>query len=74
MLFRERQQLTICVAAGVIVGGFVLFRYLPLRRTMKAVRQTKAAQTLTIARGIADGKQLPLLKKQLLEQVLFHLQ
>jgi len=67
MLFRERQQLTICVVAGVIVGGFVLFRYLPLRRTMKAVRQTKAAQTLTIAKGTADNKQLSLLKEQLLK-------
>ncbi len=67
MLFRERQQLTICVVAGVIVGGFVLFRYLPLRRTMKALRQTKVAQTLTIAKGTADNKQLSLLKKQLLK-------
>lgn len=67
MLFRGKQQLTICVAACVIVGGFVLFRYLPLRRRMKAARQTKVAQTLTIAKGTADGKQLPLLKEQLLE-------
>jgi Tfp pilus assembly protein PilO len=67
MLFRGKQQLTICVAACVIIGGFVLFRYLPLRRRLKAARQTKAAQTLTIAKGTADGKQLPLLKEQLLE-------
>lgn len=66
-LFREKQQLVICVAAGVIVAGFVLFRYLPLRRRMKAAMQTKAAQTLTIAKGTADSKQLPLLKEQLLE-------
>jgi len=67
MLFRKRQQLMIFVAAGVIIGGFGLFRYLPLRRRMKAARQTKSAQALTIAKGIADGKQLPLLKEQLLE-------
>jgi len=67
MLFRERQQLTICVVTGVIVGGFVLFRYLPLCRTMKALRQTKAAQTLTIAKGTADNKQLSLLKERLLK-------
>ena len=64
MLFRERQQLTICVIAGVIVGGFVLFRYLPLRSRMKALRQTKSAQALTIAKGAADNKQLFLLKEQ----------
>ncbi len=57
----------IFVAAGVIIGGFGLFRYLPLRRKIKALRQTKTAQALTIAKGTADGKQLPLLKEQLLE-------
>jgi len=67
MLFRKRQQLMIFVAAGVIIGGFGLFRYLPLRRRIKALRQTKAAQTLTIAKGTADSKQIPLLKEQLLE-------
>ncbi len=57
----------IFVAAGVTIGGFGLFRYLPLRRTMKAVKQTKAAQTLTIAKGTADNKQLSLLKEHLLK-------
>jgi len=65
MLFRERQQITICVITGVIVGGFVLFRYLPLRSKMKAVRQIKSAQALTIAKGAADNKQLLLLNEQL---------
>ncbi|MFZ2149343.1 MAG: type 4a pilus biogenesis protein PilO [Sedimentisphaerales bacterium] len=67
MLLREKQQLMICVAAGVMVGGFLLLRYLPLQRRTKAARQTKAAQALTIAKGTADSKQLPLLKEQLLE-------
>lgn len=65
MLFRERQQLTICVMAGVIVGGFMLFRYLPLRSKMKAVRKIKSAQALAIAKGVADDKQLIFLKEQL---------
>lgn len=67
MLFRERQQLTICIIAGVIVGGFVLFRYLPLRSKMKAIRQIKSSQALTIAKGAADNKQRLLLNEQLLE-------
>ncbi len=67
MLFRERQQLTICVITGVIVGGFVLFRYLPLRSKMKAISQIKSAQALTIAKGAADNKQMLLLNEQLLE-------
>lgn len=65
MLFRERQQLTICIIAGIIVGGFVLFRYLPLRNRMKVLRRTKSAQALTIAKGATDNKQLFLLKEQL---------
>ena len=67
MLFRERQQLTRCVITGVIVGGFVLFRYLPLRSKMKAIRQIKSSQALTIAKGAADNKQRLLLNEQLLE-------
>jgi Tfp pilus assembly protein PilO len=34
---------------------------------MKAIRQTKSAQALTIAKGDADNKQILLLKKQLLQ-------
>jgi Tfp pilus assembly protein PilO len=67
MFFRERQQLTICVVAGVIVCVFVLFGYLPLSKRMKAVNQAKTAQTLAIAKGAADSRQLPLLKEQLLK-------
>lgn len=65
MFFRGRQQITICVVAAAIIGGFVLFRYLPLRRQMKAAEQTKAAQTLAISKGTADRRQLPSLQAQL---------
>ena len=65
MLFKERQQLMICIIAGVIVGGFVVFGYLPLRSKMKALWRTKSAQALTIAKGNTDNKQLFLLKEQL---------
>jgi Tfp pilus assembly protein PilO len=66
MLFREKQQLTICVVAVIIIGGFLLFRYRPLREEKKTVEQNIFAQRLTIAKGAADGKQLPVLKQQLL--------
>ena len=65
MLFREKQQLTICVVAVAIIGGFVLFRYRPLSREKRTVEQDIFAQRLTIAKGAADGKQLPVLKQQL---------
>lgn len=67
MLFREKQQFTICLIAGVIVGGFVLFRYLPLCSKIKAIRQIKSAQALTIAQGAADKKQMLLLNEKLLK-------
>jgi Tfp pilus assembly protein PilO len=66
MFFRERQQIMICIVAGVIVCVFMLFVYMPLQRQMKAIRQTKATQTLAIAKIAADSKQLPLMKEQLL--------
>jgi len=67
MCFRERQQVIICAVAGLVVCVFVLFVYLPLHRQMKDVRQTKAAQALAIAQSAAESKQLPLMKKQLIE-------
>lgn len=67
MFFRERQQITICVVAGVVVCIFMLFWYLPLHKEMKVIRQAKAAQSLVIAKGATDSKQLPLMKEQLLE-------
>ena len=67
MFFRERQQITICVVAGVVACVFMLFWYLPLHRKIKAIRQTKAAQSLVIAKGAADSKKISIIKEQLLE-------
>ncbi len=67
MLYREKQQLIICVVAVAIIGGFVLFRYRPLRKKIETVEQNIFAQRLTIAKGAADGEQLPLLEQQLLK-------
>jgi len=66
MVLRERQQIIICVTAGVIVGGCVLFRYLYLQRKIKAVKQAKAAQVLAITKASDESAQLPALKEQLL--------
>jgi len=67
MFFRERQQIMICVVAGVVVCIFMLFWYLPLHRKIDAIRQTKTAQSLVIAKGAADSRQLLLMREQLLE-------
>lgn len=65
MLFRERQQTMICVAAAAIVVGFLVFRYLPLQRRIKVVEQARASQRLAITRASAQSAQLPVLKEQL---------
>jgi len=67
MFFRERQQITIFVIAAAIVGGFVLFRYQPLQRRIKAVKDARVAQTLVITKSQAESNQLPSLKQQLLK-------
>ena len=65
MLFGRGQQIAIGSVAGATMCVFVLFWYLPLRKQMSTVKQTKAEQVLTIARGMADAGQLPMLKEQL---------
>ena len=67
MIFQEKQQIVVCVLAGAIVGGFVLFRYLPLQKRIKTIKQDRAAQTLVIAKASAESKQLPVLEEQLLK-------
>lgn len=67
MVFRERQQIAICAVAVAMVGGFVLFRYLPLQKRVKAIGQKRAAQTLAVAEAWRQSGQLPVLKEQLLK-------
>jgi len=67
MLFPERKQIVICVLAGAVIGGFMLFRYIPLQKRVEAVEQAKAAQTLAMAKMSAESKQLPILEEQLSE-------
>ena len=64
-LFREKQQIMICVTAVVMIGGFVLFRFLPLHKKAEAAKQAKNTQNLIIAKGISDSEQLPLFMDQL---------
>ena len=65
MLFGRGQQIAICAIAGMIVCVFVVFFYFPLRKKMTTVRQARDDQLLTIAKGVADTQQLPVLESQL---------
>lgn len=53
--------------AILVVGGFGLFRYLPLQSKMKAVRSARAARRLAISRDEARNRQLPVLEQELLK-------
>jgi Tfp pilus assembly protein PilO len=66
MLFRERQQIAICVVAAAMVCVFVLFGYLPLRKGMKSVEQAHSAQMLTISKASAENQRMPTVREQLL--------
>ncbi len=46
------------------MAGFVLFRYLPLRKKMKAVEKTRASQALVITKDMAKNEKLPALREE----------
>jgi Tfp pilus assembly protein PilO len=66
-LFQDRQQIVICAAAAAMVCGFVLFRYLPLQKRMKSIRQDHAAQMLAVSKASAESQQIPIIRDQLLQ-------
>ncbi|MHC4060432.1 MAG: type IV pilus inner membrane component PilO [Planctomycetota bacterium] len=65
MLFRERRQILIAVVAAAMIGGFVLFCYLPLRSKMKRLEQARAANTVVVTMALAESERLPGLEEQL---------
>jgi len=65
MLFRGREQIVICVVAGLFAADFVLFGCLPLQKRLKNIAKARAAQRLVIAKASTQARQLPVLKKQL---------
>jgi len=65
VFFRKKQQLTICVVAVMLIADFLWFGCLPLWKTMRAIKQTKAALRVVIAKGTIGSRQLPVLKEQL---------
>ncbi len=66
-MFREKQQIVICIVAVVTIAGFVLFRHLSLRKRMKALERDRTVQQSIISKASYQTKQLPELKQRLLE-------
>jgi Tfp pilus assembly protein PilO len=65
MLFRDRQQIAICVVAAALIADFILFGCLPVRTRLEAIKKARAAQKLVVTGALAEQKKLPVLKKQL---------
>lgn len=65
MFLRKKQQLAICVVAVMLIADFLWFGCLPLWRTMRAIKQTKAALRVVITKAAIGSRQLPVLKEQL---------
>lgn len=65
MQIGERKQIVIFVTAAALVIGFVLFRYLPLRRQMKAAKKMHSAQMLSVSKAEAESQSIPALEEQL---------
>jgi len=64
MQIRERRQIILFGAAVLMVSGFVLFRYLPLRKRMEIVNETKAAERGSANEGQVRKELLPVLEGQ----------
>jgi len=65
MFLRDKQQVLICIVGAAMIGGFVLFRYLPLRQRIRAVERAIAAQSVAARKAWAQSGQLPVLREHL---------
>ena len=67
MLFRGREQIVICIVAGMFAVDFALFGCLPLQKRLKNIAKARAAQRFVITKASTQSRQLPALKEQLHE-------
>ena len=65
MLIREKKQLVIVIVAAVILLGFLLFRYIPLRRKSAQIALATTQLNQAIDQASIQSRQLPLLREEL---------
>lgn len=63
--YKRNQQSTIILAAAILIGGFVVFKYLPFQEKLEAIERVKAGQMLVVTKAEVETGQLPILKEQL---------
>ncbi len=64
MIIQEKRQIMVSCAFIVMIGGFVMLRYLPLRERIKIVKQTKAAERSDVNTRQFQSRQVPVLEEQ----------
>jgi Tfp pilus assembly protein PilO len=64
MWFRERQQTLISITAIMMIGLFLLIKYLPVKKRLGAVIADQKTISLAVERAVVETKQLPALKKE----------
>ena len=65
MFIREKKQLVIFILAAVILLGFLLFRYIPLRRKSAQIALATTQLNQAIDQASIQSRQLPLLREEL---------
>jgi len=65
MRFRVKKQVLIFIAAGLVVIGFVVLRYLPLSKIRRSLSQEQVALEAVTKRAQAKEAELPKLRAQL---------
>ena len=66
-LFCRKRQMVIICAALLLTAGFVLLRYLPLRKQTKNMHQELSSRKLTIDRTVQSRAKLEKLNEKLVE-------
>lgn len=61
----SKQQIWVCVVAGLFVGDFVLCGYVPAQSRLKSLKEARAQQQRIITTGAAQEAELPTLKRRL---------
>lgn len=65
MLFRAKQQVLIVIAAVVLIIGYVVLRYLPMRRTSADLNREQMSQKALITSAEIKAAELPKLQERL---------
>ncbi len=61
----SKQQIWVCVVAGLFVSDFIWCGYLPAQDRLKSLKQAWARQQRIIMMGAAQGAELPVLTRRL---------